>query len=75
MEACLTCMTPACRVCFDINDVIYNCPKCGGLLEVKYNISDIDAPTLKRTFRERRLCNAPIEQSGVWRYRELFPFL
>ena len=30
---------------------------------------------LKRTFRERRTSNAPLDQSGVWRYRELFPFL
>ena len=30
---------------------------------------------LKRLFRERRTSNAPLDQSGVWRYRELFPFL
>ena len=29
---------------------------------------------LKRTWRERRMSNAPLDQSGVWRYRELFPF-
>ena len=29
----------------------------------------------RRTFRERRTSNAPLDQSGVWRYRELFPFL
>src|SRR4029079_2469399 len=26
-------------------------------------------------FRERRMSNDPLDQSGVWRYRELFPFL
>ncbi len=26
-------------------------------------------------FRERRMNNTPLDQSGVWRYRELFPFL
>jgi threonine synthase len=31
--------------------------------------------SLKKIFRERRLSNAPLDQSGVWRYRELFPFL
>jgi threonine synthase len=30
---------------------------------------------LRRLFRERRLSNSPLDQSGVWRYRELFPFL
>ncbi len=30
---------------------------------------------LKTLWRNRRLSNAPIDQSGVWRYRELIPFL
>src|SRR5581483_7492312 len=27
------------------------------------------------TWRERRMCNVPLDQSGVWRYREMIPFL
>src|SRR5690242_18066614 len=30
---------------------------------------------LRRMWRERRMSNAPLDQSGVWRYRELIPFL
>ena len=30
---------------------------------------------LKRLWRERRMSNDPLDQSGVWRYRELIPFL
>jgi threonine synthase len=75
MQSCLVCFSHACRARFDINSVIYNCPKCGGLLEAQYDFSAIDAPALKRTWRERRMSNEPLEQSGVWRYRELFPFL
>ncbi len=75
MQPCLACFNAACRARYDINDVIYNCPKCGGLLEAQYDFSPIDSAALKKTFRERRMSNAPIEQSGVWRYRELFPFL
>jgi len=75
MQSWLSCFNPACRVHFDIHDVIYNCPKCGGLLETQYDTTCIDAAILKRTFRERRMSNEPLEQSGVWRYRELFPFL
>ncbi len=71
----LSCFSAACRARYDINEVIYNCPKCGGLLEAQYDFSCLDAPALKQTWRERRMCNAPLEQSGVWRYRELFPFL
>lgn len=30
---------------------------------------------MRRLFRERRASNTPLDQSGVWRYRELSPFL
>src|SRR5256885_3056959 len=30
---------------------------------------------LKTLWRNRRACNAPLDQSGVWRYREMIPFL
>jgi threonine synthase len=71
----LACFNAACHARFDINEVIYNCPKCGGLLEAQYDFTNIDTAALKRTWRERRMSNATLEQSGVWRYRELFPFL
>jgi threonine synthase len=45
------------------------------LIEVVYADSGADPAMLKRTFRERRMSNVPLDQSGVWRYRELFPFL
>src|SRR6202789_4491025 len=71
----LLCFNPACRERFRITEVLYNCPKCGGLIEAGYAAPDADAATLKRTFRDRRMSNAPLDQSGVWRYRELFPFI
>ncbi len=71
----LQCFTPSCRAHFDITDVLYNCPKCGGLLEAQYDFSSLSAPALKRTWRERRMSNDPLSNSGVWRYRELFPFI
>jgi threonine synthase len=71
----LLCFNPACRARFAITEVLYNCPQCGGLIEAGYAAPDADAATLKRTFRDRRLSNAPLDQSGVWRYREMFPFL
>ncbi len=71
----LVCFNHACRAHFAITDVLYNCPKCGGLIEALYPPPSADPATLRRTFRERRMSNAPLDQSGVWRYRELFPFL
>jgi threonine synthase len=70
----LACFNSACRARYAITDVLYNCPKCGALLEARYSNCE-SAATLRALFRERRLSNAPLDQSGVWRYRELFPFL
>src|SRR6266852_5877815 len=71
----LKCFEASCGARYAITDVIYNCPKCGALLEAAYTAERPDPEKLKRTFRERRMNNTPLDQSGVWRYRELFPFL
>src|SRR5580698_1576220 len=75
MPASLRCITQSCGEHFGIEEVLYNCPKCGGLLEAAYDKPSASAEELKRTFRNRRLSNAPLDQSGVWRYREMVPFL
>jgi threonine synthase len=74
MPASLRCITEFCAAHFPITDVIYNCPKCGGLIEVAYD-TRVDPAAMKLAFRTRRTSNAPLDQSGAWRYRELFPFL
>src|SRR6202158_5554374 len=75
MAAELVCFEEKCRARFPITEVIYNCPRCGGLLEAGYEPPEQSALMLKRIWRERRTSNAPLDQSGVWRYRELIPFL
>jgi threonine synthase len=75
MPAELICFEQRCRAHFPITDVIYNCPRCGGLLEVWYPPPPAAPAELKRIWRERRMSNAPLDQSGVWRYREIIPFL
>lgn len=75
MTSALACFTDHCRARFPITDVIYNCPRCGGLLEAVYGPSEHSPEALKTLWRERRLSNRPLDQSGVWRYRELIPFL
>jgi len=71
----LKCFSAVCGARYAITEVMYNCPRCGALLEAAYTSERPAAEALKRTFRERRLSNAPLDQSGVWRYREMFPFL
>ena len=55
--------------------MLYNCPSCGGLLEAVYDKPAESAEDLKCLWRERRMSNDPLDQSGVWRYREFIPFL
>lgn len=74
MQAFLACFESGCRTKYALSDVLYNCPRCGGLLEVDYQWSEANTAPWKEIWRERRMDNAPLEQSGVWRYRELLPF-
>ncbi|HET8799488.1 MAG TPA: threonine synthase, partial [Thermoanaerobaculia bacterium] len=58
----LTCI--ACARRYDPLEIRYTCD-CGGLLSVERDaILDRDA------FDDRRTSRAPIDQSGVWRFRE-----
>src|ERR1700690_423482 len=75
MPAELTCFSPACRARFAITDVLYNCPRCGGLIEAGYPDWSYEPAALKKLWRERRMSNLPLDASGVWRYREMIPFL
>jgi threonine synthase len=47
-----------------------DCPDCGGLLEIAHE-NGSDPSSLKELFAERRGQIGGVEQSGVWRYREL----
>jgi threonine synthase len=74
MPAELLCFEPSCRARYPIDAVLYSCPKCGGLLEANIEAPAQPAAELKSLWRQRRTCNNPLDQSGVWRYRELLPF-
>jgi len=75
MHAELACFEERCRARFPIDEVIYNCPRCGGLLEAVYDGPPQPAAELRALWRARRTSNAPLDQSGVWRFREFIPFL
>jgi threonine synthase len=75
MTAELACFEKRCGARFPIAEVIYNCPRCGGLLECVYPGRTVDAGALQRLWRERRASNQPLDASGVWRFREIIPFL
>jgi len=54
----------------------FRCAACGDLLEIVYpdwDTSRIDADTLRNLWRQRRTSGLPVDESGVWRFRELLP--
>ena len=60
----------------------FRCAKCGDLFEVEYpgwnqrkGPDRPNAGALKWLWRERRCSSEGLDQSGVWRFRELLPIL
>jgi threonine synthase len=68
------CIEPNCNASFALDERIYTCPQCGGLLDLHREI-DVDAAMLKNLWRERLASNEARHRSGVWRYRELLPYV
>jgi threonine synthase len=75
MRSYLVCFRDDCREKYPIDSVLYQCPRCGGLLEAGYCWDSAGVSGWKTLWRTRRLDNSALEQSGVWRYRESIPFL
>jgi len=74
--AYLHCIEQDCLSKHPITSRIYTCPECGGLLDVEYDFSSLgEASELKQAFKARRASDAEPDLSGVWRFRELLPFV
>jgi threonine synthase len=73
--ASLVCIERGCDARYGLDEVMYQCPRCSGLLEVGYDWHTAGSALWKQTWRARRMDNQPLNQSGVWRYREMFPFV
>jgi threonine synthase len=67
------CIAPDCRAEYSIDDRLYVCSRCGGLLDVEPR-KPIDATSLRDLWRERRTSADARDRSGVWRFREFLPF-
>lgn len=69
------CINPDCRATAALDDTAFQCPKCGSLYDVAYDWNRVRPPKSLKEFEakwSRR--TEPLEFSGVWRFRELFPF-
>jgi threonine synthase len=69
----LRCSNQDCAATLDLHDRALSCPVCADLLEVIVD-SVTQTPTeLKRMWLARRTSYAPLDASGVWRFREFLP--
>jgi len=75
MSAYLECADQSCRQHFLLDNREHLCTSCGGLLDVRYNFPTGDPRAWRRTWERRKTSSAIADQSGVWRFRELLPFV
>lgn len=64
-----------CKERFSSDTPFYECTQCGDLLDVSYEFGAVDPKRVKIDFLNRKLSEFPQDKSGVWRFRELIPFL
>jgi len=78
-KAVQRCIDAACGASYGLRERVYVCQKCGGTLEIESHPRALreatgDPATLRKRWAARAASHDPIDQSGVWRYRELLPF-
>lgn len=75
MRPHLACFDDACGKRYALDQVAYTCDACDSLLEVVNEFAGADPERLRTTWRERRTSLAKPDVSGVWRFREMLPFV
>jgi len=69
------CINPDCAAEFDVREVMFKCPRCGDLLDIRYNWDKIKVPKKLADFGKRWASRGNhLDFSGVWRFRELLNF-
>src|SRR4029079_14330648 len=69
------CINPSCRATVDLADTAFRCPAYGGLLDVAYDWDRLPVPKSLAHFEGKWATRGePLDFSGVWRFRAMFPF-
>ena len=69
------CINPDCAAQFDCGQSMFKCPKCGDLLDIRYNWDKIELPRKLSDLSKRWATrNNKLDFSGVWRFRNLINF-
>ncbi len=74
-DAYLECADESCRQRFPLDSREHLCANCGGLLDVRYKFPPTEPKMLRTLWEQRKAGSTIADQSGVWRFRELLPFL
>lgn len=74
------CINPDCAATFGIEEIVFSCPKCKSLLDIVYDWERLAMPTSLEFFEHRwntkgLSAAGQLDFSGVWRFRELLPFV
>jgi len=69
------CINPDCGAEFDCGQSFFKCPKCGELLDIRYDWEKLPVPAKLSDFSKRWASrDERLDFSGVWRFRELLSF-
>jgi threonine synthase len=69
------CIAPGCQAEYKLDERLYVCSRCGGLLDIERTDEIAVEPTvLKDLWVKRRSSLDARDRSGVWRFREFLPF-
>jgi threonine synthase len=74
-RAVLRCSDPKCSRESESSGISYSCNTCGSLLEVAYDFQDSQPGGWRQLWHSRLGGDSEADRSGVWRFRELLPFL
>lgn len=74
------CINPDCAATFAIDEILFSCPKCSSLLDIDYQWDRLAVPDSLEFFEHRwgtkgTRTQGRLDFSGVWRFRELLPFV
>jgi threonine synthase len=72
-RAWFQCINEQCAAVYPLNAIVYECQKCGSLLEVQHHVpalAQLDAGAWKKLFEERYKSNQWPYGSGVWGKKE-----
>ncbi len=75
MTAYQKCINPKCAATYDVMQTLFECPKCGDLLDIRYEWDKVEVPAKLSDFGKRWATRLNrLDFSGVWRFREMLNF-